>query len=159
VHDDLRHHAKQEELDKANGKAEANPVMTLLHDLKAVTLEVDIAVKVHFVESLHGDLVGATILETVGVLLELEVVLDTTVGEANLLILARADGGDYKPPSGEQGKIDDEGEEEGGLESTANFSAEEPRDKDQDGDEDIVVEGIGTRAIGRERSILDGRIL
>lgn len=159
MHDDLRDHAKEEELDEANGEAEAGPVMAVLHNLEAVTLEVNITIKVHLVESLHGDLVVATVLEAVGLLLELEVVLNTTVRKANLLILARADGGDYKPPSGEQGKIDDEGEEEGGLESTANLSAEEPRDKDQDGDEDIVVEGIGTRAIGRERSILDGRIL
>jgi hypothetical protein len=159
VHDNLRNHAKEEELDETNGEAEAGPVVAVHHNLEAVTLEVNIAIEVHLVEGLHGDLVAATVLEAVGLLLELEVVLDTTVRKANLLILARADGGDDKPPSGEQGKIDDEGEEDGGLESTANLSAEEPRDSYQDGDEDIVVEGIGTRAIGRKRSVLDGGIL
>lgn len=159
MHDNLRNHAKEEELDEANGEAEAGPVVAVLHNLEAVTLKVNITIEVHLVEGLHGDLVATTVLEAVGVLLELEVVLDTTVRKANLLILARADRGDYKPPSGKQGKIDDEGEEDGGLESTTNLSAEEPRDKDQDGDENIVVEGIGTRAIGRERGVLDGRVL
>lgn len=159
MHDNLRNHAKEEELDETNGEAEAGPVVAVLHNLEAVTLEVNITIEVHLVEGLHGDLVAATVLEAVGLLLELEVVLDTTVRKANLLILARADGGDDKPPSGEQGKIDDEGEEDGGLESTANLAAEEPRDSYQDGDEDIVVEGIGTRAIGRKRSVLDGGIL
>lgn len=159
MHDDLGHHAEQEELDKANGEAEADPVMALLHNLKAVTLELNIAVKVHLVESLHGNLVGATVLETVGILLELEIVLDTTVGKANLLILARTDGRDGQPPNSEHGKIDDKSEEEGGLETTANLPAEPPRDDGQDGDEDIVVEGVGTRAIGGKRSVLDGRVL
>jgi hypothetical protein len=133
--------------------------VALLHDLKAVTLELNIAVKVHFVESLHGNLVGATVLETVGFLLEFEVVLDTTVGKANLLILARADGGDDQPPCSEHGKIDNDSEEQGGLEATTDLPAEPPGDDGQDGDEDIVVEGVGTIAIGGKRSVLDGRVL
>lgn len=159
VHDNLGHHAKQEELDKANGKAEANPVVALLHDLKAVTLEVNIAVKVHFVESLHRNLVGATVLGTIGLLLEFEVVLDTTVGKANLLILAGADGGNGQPPGSEHGKIDNDGEEQGGLEATTDLPAEPPGDDGQDRDEDIVVEGVRTRAIGGKRSVLDGWVL
>lgn len=159
MHDNLGHHAKQEELDKANGEAEADPVMTLLHNLKAVTLELNVAVKVHFVESLHGNLVGATVLETVGILLELEVVLDTTVGKANLLILARADRRDDQPPGSEHRKIDNDSEEEGGLEATTKLPAEPPGNDGQDGDEDIVVEGVGTRAIGGKGSVLDGRVL
>jgi hypothetical protein len=159
VHDNLGNHAKEEELNEANGEAEAGPVMTVFHSLEAVTLEVDIAVKVHLVEGLHGDLVVATVLDTVGLLLEVEVVLDTTVRKANLVILARADGRDNKPPNGEHRKIDDEGEEDGGLEATTKLPAEPPRDQGQEGDENIVVEGIGTRTIGGKGSVLDGRVL
>jgi CDGSH-type Zn-finger protein len=132
--------------------------MTVFHNLEAVTLEVDIAVKVHLVEGLHGDLVVATVLDTVGLLLEVEVVLDTTVRKANLVILARADGRDNKPPDGEHRKIDDEGKEDGGLEATTKLPAEPPRDQSQEGDENIVVEGIGTRTIGGKGSVLDGRV-
>jgi hypothetical protein len=158
VHDNLGNHAKEEELDESNGETEAGPVMTVLHGLEAVTLEVDIAVKVHLVEGLHGDLVVATVLDTVGLLLEVEVELDTTVRKADLVVLARADGRDNKPPNGEHRKIDDEGEEDGGLEATTKLPAEPPRDQSQEGDENIVVEGIGTRPIGGKGSVLDGRV-
>jgi len=101
----------------------------------------------------------ATVLDTVGLLLEVEVELDTTVGKADLVVLARADGRDNKPPGGKHRKIDDEGKEDGGLEATTKLPAEPPRDQSQEGDENIVVEGIGTRPIGGKGSVLDGRVL
>lgn len=159
VHNDLGNHAKEEELDQADSEAEAGPVVAVLHGLEAVALKVDLAVEVHLVERLHGDAAVATVLDTVGLILELQVVLDGTAGQTDLLGLAGADGRDGQPPGGEQRKVDDDGEEDGGLEATAHLAAQEPGDKDEDADEDVVVEGVGTRAIGGEGRILDGRIL
>lgn len=91
MHDDLRNHAEKEELDQTNGEAEAGPVMPVLHDLEAVTVEVDVAVKVHLMEGLHRDLVLAMVLALVLGLLEREVMLNRAPRKLGLLILAGAD--------------------------------------------------------------------
>lgn len=85
--------------------------MPVLHDLEAVTVEVDVAVKVHLVEGLHGDLVLAMVLGLVGGLLEGEVVLDGAAGISSLLVLARADGRHDQPEAGQQGDCGEEGKE------------------------------------------------
>lgn len=159
VHDDLRKHAKEEELQEANSEAEVGPVMTILHNVKAVTLEVDISIKVLLVEGLHGDLVVATVLVSVGLLLEVEVVLDGAAGELNLLGLAGRYGRDDQPPNGEDRKIDEDGKEDGSLEATSDLPAEVPGNQNEDRDQDIVVEGIGARAVSGKGGISDGREL
>lgn len=70
MHDDFGHHAGQEEPEKTNGEAEASPVMSVFHDLESVSIEVDLAVEVHLVESLHWDLVPAPVFLSVRLLLE-----------------------------------------------------------------------------------------
>lgn len=159
VHDELGNHAQQEVLDQADGEAEASPVVTVLEDLEAVALEVDVTVKVHLVEGLHGDLVGAMVLETVGLLLELEVVLNGTAGVLGLCGLAGGDGGDNKPPAGQDGKIKEDSEEDEGLEATANLPLQPEGNAKQDGEQDLVVERVGARSISWEGSILDGGVL
>lgn len=159
VHDELGNHAQQKVLDETDGEAEAGPVVTVLHNLEAVTLEVDVTVKVHLVEGLHGDLVGATVLETVGLLLEVQVVLDGTARELGLVRLTRGDGGDGEPPSCQDGQINDESEEDEGLEATANLPHQPERNSSEDGEQDLVVERVGARSICWEGCILDGRVL
>lgn len=92
MHNDLGNHASEEELDQAESEAEAGPVVAVLQNLKAVTVEVNLAVKVHLMEGLHGDLVLASILGLILGLLEGEVVLDRAAGELGLLILAGGKG-------------------------------------------------------------------
>lgn len=159
VHDELGNHSQQEVLDQADREAEASPVVAVLEDLEAVALEVDVTVKVHLVEGLHGDLVGAMVLETVGLLLELEVVLNGTAGVLGLGGLAGRDGGDNKPPAGQDGKIKDEGEEEEGLEAAAHLPLQPEGNTKQNGEQDLVVKGVGAWSISWEGSILDGRVL
>lgn len=159
MHNDLGNHAKEEKLDEANGEAEAGPVVSVLHNLETVTLEVDIAVKVLLVEGLHGDLLVTLVLVFVGLLLEVEVLLDGTAREAGLFVLSGGDGRDDQPEETEDGEIDDEGKEDGRLETTTDLPADVPGDNDEGGDQGVVVEGISTRAIGREGSIVDGREL
>ena len=159
VHNDLGNHAKEEELDETKSEAKVGPVMAVLHDLEAVTLEVNIAVEVLLVESLHGDLLVAAVLVSVGLLLEVEVFLNGAARKADLLILSGGDSGDDQPPGTENREVDKEGKEDGGLEAAANLPAQVPGDNDEGRDQRIVVEGIGTRAIRRERSIVNGRTL
>lgn len=159
VHNDLGNHAKEEKLDETNGEAEAGPVVSVLHNLETVTLEVDVAVEVLLVESFHGNLLMTLVLVSVGLLLEVEVLLDGTARESNLVVLSGRDGRDDQPPGAEKGEISKEGKEDGSLETTTDLPAEVPGDKDEDGDQAIVVEGIGTRAIGREGSIVNSREL
>lgn len=156
MHENLGDHAEEEELDETNGETEASPVMSVFHGLKAVTLEVNVAVKVHLMESLHGDLVVTTVLESIGVLLEIKVVLDRASRETSLVILAGADGRDDQPEGAKDGDVDNESNEDGSLDTKAKLPAQVVGNHGQGGDEGIVVEGVGARAIGRERSILDG---
>lgn len=121
MHDHFGKHAKKEVLDQANGEAEAGPIVAVLHDLQAVAIEVDITVKVHLVEGLHGDLVFAMVLGLVLGLLEGEVVLDRLARVAGLFVLARADGRDDEPETGQQRNSGQEGKEDGRLETTSNL--------------------------------------
>lgn len=121
MHDDLGNHAEEEVLDQANGEAEVGPVMAELHDLEAVSVKVDVAVKVHLVEGLHGHLVLAMVLGLVLGLLEGEVVLDALARVLCLFVFARADGGDNQPVGSQQRKTGEEGEEDGSLKTTANL--------------------------------------
>lgn len=156
MHNDFGKHAKEEELDQANGESEARPVVAVLESLETVALEVDVTVKVHLVEGLHGDLVVAAVLEAVRVLLEVEIMLDATAREAGLFVLAGAQGGNDQPPGAEEGEIDDEGKEDGGFEATADLPAHPPWDQSEDRDEDVVVERVGAGAISGEGSVVDG---
>lgn len=76
MHNDFRCELEENELEQADGEGEACPVGTVFEDLEAVAIELDIALKVHVVESLHWDLGPPTVLELIGVILEGEVVLD-----------------------------------------------------------------------------------
>lgn len=98
--------------------------MTVLHDLEAVAVEVDVTVKVHLMEGLHRDLILAMVLGFVLGLLEGEVVLDGLARVASLLVLAGADGGDDEPKTGQQRNGGDERKEDGGLEATTNLPSQ-----------------------------------
>jgi hypothetical protein len=159
VHDELGNHAQQEVLDQADSETEAGPVVTVLHDLQAVAFEVDITVKVHLVEGLHGDLVGAMVLGTIGLLLEIKIVLNRTAGVFGLGRLTGGDGRDEKPPSRQDGDIKEDGKEDEGLETATNLPLQPEGNAQQEGEQDLVVEGVGAWSICWEGCILDSRVL
>jgi hypothetical protein len=70
MHDHLGEESKKEEADEANGEAEASPVVAVLEGLEGISLEVNLTIKVHLVEGLHCDLGLATVLEAIGLVLE-----------------------------------------------------------------------------------------
>lgn len=121
MHDDLGNHAREEVLDQADGEAETGPVVSELHDLEAVTVEVNVAVKVHLVEGLHGDFLLAVVLGLVLGLLEAEVVLYALTRVLGLLILAGTDGRDHQPVDGQERQTGKDGEEQGSFGATADL--------------------------------------
>ena len=133
--------------------------MAVLHDLEAVAVEVDVAVKVHLVEGLHGDLGLAMVLGLVGGLLEGEVVLNGTARELGLLVGAGAERRDEDPVAAEQRDGGEEGEEDGGLEATAQLPGQVARDTDEDREDQGVREALVAGAVGGEGGILDGSSL
>lgn len=159
VHDDLGHHPHEEVLEQAQGETEAGPVVSVLHGLQGVTLEVDLVVEVHLVESLHGDLALAVVLDAVMLAVEVQVVLDRASGVLDLLVLAGGDGRGHSPEDHEDGDGGEDGEEDGGVETTADLAGEVPRDHDQQGDEEDIGEAVTPGGVGREGSILDRRVL
>lgn len=117
----LRKHAEQEELAETQGEAEAGPIVSVFHNLEAVAFEIDIAVKVHFMERLHGNLATAMVLELVRLLLESEVVLDTTTGVSGLVVLAWRQGGHDDPEAHNDREAREEAEENGHHNATADI--------------------------------------
>ena len=92
MHNDLWDHASQKEPVQADCEPEACPVVPVFHNLKHVSIDVDFAIEVHLVESLHGDLATTAILYFVGVLVEGQIMLDWKTRVFGLFILARRKG-------------------------------------------------------------------
>jgi hypothetical protein len=89
VHNHFRHHSSKEEPEEREGKAEAGPIVAVFHNLKTVTVELDVSVKVHLVECLHRNPVPATVFEPVALVLEREIVLNRCTRVASLLVDTR----------------------------------------------------------------------
>lgn len=85
----LRDEASQEMLVQAHREPEASPVVSVLHAVKSITLEVNLPSEVLLVEGLHGDLALAVVLGAVMLAVELEVVFNRTTRVLGLLILSR----------------------------------------------------------------------
>lgn len=159
VHDDFGHHARQEEPEQAQGEAEVGPIVSVLENLKRVAIEVDIAVKVLFMERLHGDLAAATVLGLVLVLVEGEVRLDGCTRVLDLLVLAWSISRGKSPERHEDGNGSQDGEEDPCLETTIHLPGKVAGNTSKKADENLVVERLATSGIGWERCILDGGIL
>lgn len=159
VHDNLGHHASKEEPEERQSEAEVGPVVTVLHDLKSVSVEVDIAVEVLLVEGLHGDLAAAVVLGAVGLLVELEVVLNRGTGVASLLVLAGSVAGGNGPESHQDGDSSQDTKEDPGLETTADLVGHVAGDTAEESEQDIVVERLATSGVGGEGSVLDSWVL
>lgn len=159
VHEHLGNEASKEELVEAKSEAEAGPIVTELHNVEAVALEVNLASEVLFVESLHGDLVLAVVLGAVGFRMEVEVVLNRAARVLDLLVLSRRHGRRRSPVGNQDRQGGEDGEEDGGEEATADLASQIPRDEEHERDQEDIGEGVAASGIGRKRSIFNRRIL
>jgi hypothetical protein len=159
VHDHFWNHTSNEEVGKGKGESEASPVVSVFQDLQAVAIEVNCAVEVHFEKGPHWDLVTAAVLGRIGLLVELQVVLDRAPWVFGLLILARGKDRSTQPDTDKDREGSEEGKEDGRLQAATNLPGKVHWYKAQEAKEQEVGEALGSRGIGREGSILDGWVL
>lgn len=133
--------------------------MSILHHLKQITININLAIKVFLMERLHRDLATATILHLVRIGAERQVVLDRLARVRGLFILAGGEGGCEGPVGGEDGDGGKDGEENTEFEAAADFPGEVERDQGDGGEEEGIGEGVVACSIGREGSVLYRRIL
>ena len=159
MHDDLWSELEEDELEQADSEAEVGPVGSVFEDLETVAVELNIAVKVHVVEGLHWDLALAAVLELVGLVLEGEVVLNWASWESGLLVLAWAHARHDKPERDEYWDGGEEGEEDGGLQASADLPCRVGWDDEEGGEEYDIGKRVAAWSIGWERRVGNGRVL
>lgn len=104
VHDNLRHHSRQEKHEKADRKPEAGPIVSKLQNVQNVSLDINLSIEVKFVERLHRDLTPSIVLITELLCLECEVGFDGLPGKLGFFILPGRETGCNSPKSDEDGK-------------------------------------------------------
>lgn len=97
MHDHFWNHAREEELEQTQRKAEAGPVVAIFHHIQAVALEINFLVKVHLMECLHWYAVLPIVFDAIALAAEMQIVLDGLARISGLLILAGRDGGSQSP--------------------------------------------------------------
>jgi hypothetical protein len=159
VHDNFRNEAKQEELEQGSGELEACPIVTVFQNLQTVTVKLDVAGKVHIMESNHRDLVASSVLCLVFLLLECQIVLHWASWVSGLLIFAGRELRVEEPEGNEERNRGEEGKEDGSLQSTANLPCGIVWDTTENGEEGDVGETLSAGGICWKRSILDRWVL
>lgn len=95
--------------------------MSVFQNFQTVTLDIYVAIKVHFKESPHWDLVFATVFLTILLLVEVEVVFDWTTWVFRFLIDSWTHPGHDMPEADKQRDAGEESEENASLETTTDF--------------------------------------
>lgn len=149
MHDNLWDEGKEKELEQAQREREGCPVVSVFQNLQCVTIEANLVVETHLLESLHWDLVAATVLDTVRLVLESKIVFNWETRQLRLLVLARAERGCQVPEGHENRSRCDQAEKDARLEATTNLPCQICWDRENETEQGQVGEAIGTRAIGR----------
>lgn len=142
VHQHLGDHAEQEISEQAVGELKACPIVPVFKNFKTIALEAHITGKVHFIESLHGDLRLSIVLGLILRLMEVEISLNWLSGQLRLLIATAREAGGHSPVRNNQRHCGDEREEDKGLPPTANLAGEVERDSERDTQHDDVAEAV-----------------
>ena len=132
MHDNLRDKAEEEELEQADGECEACPVMSVLQDIQAIAIEFNLAIEIHVVESLHGNLILSAVFGLVCLILESKVMFNGTSRKSGLFVFARSERGVEIPEGGEEGDGGEERKEDGSLQSVSDLPCEVIRDAAED---------------------------
>lgn len=159
MHDDLRNHANEKVSNQTNGETETGPIVTELHDIQAVAVEVDVAVEIHLMEGLHGNLLLAIVLAFILRLLEGKVVLDALARVLGFLVLSGADGRDDHPVSSQERQTGEQREKEGRFGAAAELPGKPVGWDDQKGGEANQGEAVVASSISWKGRIFDGGVL
>lgn len=93
------------------GESERSPIVSVLHDLEDVSLEIDLSVKELVVERLHGNLFPSIGVFPEITVLEVDIVRDGFTGQSDFLIDPSSDSG-HEGPVGDRDGDDEQNEEE-----------------------------------------------
>lgn len=121
VHDDLGNHASKKIFVKSHREAKARPIMSILHDLQAVSVEFNVAIEVHLKESPHWDLISPIVFGLIGLFLESKIVLNWATRQSGFLVLAWGQTGGKVPEHSENRNARKEGKEDCRLQTTPNL--------------------------------------
>jgi len=148
VEEHVRGEGEEDEMEDRPREGEAGPVIAVLHDVKAIAVELDVTIEVHLVKRLHWDLVAAAPSLAVFFLLESDVVLDGAAGELGLVVDARRVGRGHSPDSDQNRHEEDNKEKDSRLEAAAEAAGDEGRDAQQQRPKDVVREGLRAGTFG-----------
>lgn len=155
VEEDVNEESEDDELEQLRGEGEVCPIVAVFQDLEDVTVEGDVTVEIHLGKGDQGNLVLSTPFGLVLLTLEGNVVLNGTAGELDFAVGAGAVGRVVGPEGDQERENQNDSEEGPGLPPLADQVGQEGRDTDQDGGEEVVGEALISRAIGRERCIVN----
>jgi hypothetical protein len=159
VHQKLGKETKEEMLVETHGETEIGPIMSEFESLQSIHLEVHLTIEVLLVEDLHRDLALATVGSAIMFAVEVEVVFDGAAGILGLFVLAGRDGRSHGPEGHQDGDGGEDGEEDGGVETTTHLAGEVPRNQEEQREEKGVGEAITASGIRRDGGIFNGGIL
>lgn len=155
VHDNLGHHASQEEPIQAQRESETSPIVSVFQHLEHITLNINTTVKVLLIESLKWNLATSAILRLVCIRVESEVVLDGQTRVRSLFILAGRKRRREGPVGCENGDGGEDGEEDAEFEATTDFPGEVERNQGDGREEEGIGESVIAGCISRKRCVFD----
>lgn len=121
MHNDFGCEDEEYVFEQGKGKAEACPVVSVLHNLQAVAIEIDIASKVHAVKGLQWNFVRSSILKLIGLVFECKVMLNRASWVFGFFISAGREGGCEVPVGNQNWDRGEETKEDGGLQASTEF--------------------------------------
>lgn len=140
-------------------ETERRPIMTVLKHFEDVAVEVCVTVEIFAHERLNRNLVPSSVLDPILFLMKGQVVLHRKTWALDSLVRTRGCGRGDGPEGDQNRKSGDEGEEHRGLEPATQLPCRARRDKNQEGNQEPVREGLVTRAIcGQWRVIYRWRL-
>jgi len=92
VHNNFWGKDKEDVLEQAKSKSEAGPVMSVLHNLQAVPIKVDIAIEIHTIERLQWNLVRPSVLKLIGLMFEGKIMFDGATRIFGFFVFAGREG-------------------------------------------------------------------
>jgi hypothetical protein len=143
----------EEELEQRWGELEAGPVVSVFHNLQAVTIEANLTSKVLLVEGFHWDLDIALVLLLVLLVVEGQVVFDWLTGESGLFVLAWSISRYDPPEDNEQWEEEEKSKEDEGLEASAEFVSHPQWDESEPYTQGDVGKVLIGRTFCRQRGI------
>jgi hypothetical protein len=121
--------------------------MSVFHNLEAVPIEVNVAIKVHVMESLHWNLIASSVLELVGLIFEGKVVFDRAAWNSGLFILARTERRGKVPEANQDGNCGEGTKEYACLQPSTDLPGKVCWGECNKGEEEDVGEAFVARAI------------